>query len=59
LLCGISRIDQTLTAGSSGKIDLRTLAFIGLMVFTICQIMHGQVLGPALSMLWKALILAE
>ena len=55
----LSRIDQTLSAGSAGKIDLRTLAYIGLMVFTIRQIMKGQVLGPALPMLWNALSLAD
>jgi hypothetical protein len=59
LLEGFSRINQALTAGSSGRVDLRTLTYIGMMALTINQIMRGQVLGPALPMLWNALSLVE
>lgn len=58
LLAGISRVDRTLTEESSGLLDLKTLAYLGLLVFSIRQIMQGHVLGPALPMLWNAMSLA-
>jgi hypothetical protein len=58
LLAGISRFDRTLTEESSGLLDLKTLAYVGLMVFSIRQILQGHVLGPALPMLWNAMSLA-
>lgn len=59
LLSGISMVDRTLAEESAGMLDLKTLAYVGLMVLTIHQIMRGHVLGPALPMLWNAMNLAE
>lgn len=54
LRSGLSDIGYLLREGSSGSVDLRTLAFLGMMGLTLHQIMRGQVLGPALPMLWNA-----
>lgn len=59
LLMGIKELDKTVASGSAGRVDLRTLAFLVLMVMAVRQIMRGQVLGPALPMLVSAWTLAE
>jgi hypothetical protein len=57
LSSALATVDKALAGSSGGSVDLRALAYIGLMVFTVRQIMRGQVLGPALPMLWQALSL--
>jgi hypothetical protein len=54
LRSGLSGIEQALKSGTAGNVDLRTLAFLGLMGLTLHQVLRGQVLGPALPMLWNA-----
>ena len=54
LRSGLTGIERLLRNGSAGSVDLRTMAFIGIMGLTLHQIMRGQVLGPALPMLWNA-----
>jgi hypothetical protein len=51
----ISMIDKAISGGSGGMVDLRTLAYVGLLGLTIRQAMRGQVLGPALPMMWQAI----
>jgi hypothetical protein len=53
----ISMIDEVISGGSGGTVDLRTLAYVGLLGLTIRQVMRGQVLGPALPMMWQAISL--
>ena len=48
------KYEQALKSGTAGNVDLRTLAFLGLMGLTLHQVLRGQVLGPALPMLWNA-----
>ncbi|MGB5260910.1 MAG: HMA2 domain-containing protein [Gammaproteobacteria bacterium] len=57
LSSGIAMIDKTLADSSGGRVDLRALAYIGLMAVTVHQIRRGQVLGPALPAIWQALSL--
>ncbi|MGD8311664.1 MAG: hypothetical protein PVJ66_03640 [Gammaproteobacteria bacterium] len=59
LAAGISTLDRLIADESAGVLDLKTLAYIGLMVFTVRQIMLGNVLGPAVPMLWNAMSLAD
>lgn len=59
LSSGLSGIEQALKSGTAGSLDLRTVAFIGMMGLTIHQILRGQVLGPALPMLWNAYSLID
>lgn len=54
LRSGLTGIEQLLRNGTAGSVDLKTVAFIGVMGLTLHQIMRGQVLGPALPMLWNA-----
>ena len=54
LRSGLNGIEQLLRNGTAGSVDLKTVAFIGVMGLTLHQIMRGQVLGPALPMLWNA-----
>ena len=56
---GIAMIDAAITDSSGGRVDLRTLAYIGLMAFTLRQVLRGQFLGPALPMMWEALRLVD
>lgn len=56
---GISMIDKAIAGGTGGSVDLRALAYIALVGFTVRQIMRGQVLGPALPMLWQAMSLVD
>lgn len=59
LLSGFSLVDRTLFEESAGLLDLKTLAYLGLMFFIIRQVMQGNILGPALPMLWNAMNLVE
>jgi hypothetical protein len=54
LRSGLSAIEQGLRSGTAGSVDLRTIAFLGMMGLTLHQVLRGQVLGPALPMLWNA-----
>jgi len=56
---GFSRINDAVAEGSTGKIDLRSLAFIGLMGLSAQQIYRGNIVGPAVPMLLGALTLAQ
>ena len=51
---GIAMIDQTLLDSSGGRVDLRAVAYIGLMAVTVHQIRRGQLLGPALPLIGQA-----
>jgi hypothetical protein len=59
LRSGLSGIEALLKSGTASSIDLRTVAFIGMMGLTLHQILRGQVLGPALPMLWNAFSLID
>jgi hypothetical protein len=59
LLSGLGQVNQVISQGSGGRLDLRTTAYIGLLVLSIRQIMQGHVLGPALPMLLHAWSLAD
>lgn len=59
LRSGLTGIEQLLRNGTAGSVDLKTVAFIGMMGLTLHQILRGQVLGPALPMLWNAFSLVN
>lgn len=56
---GFSWIDQVVSEGSTGKVDLRSLAFLGLIGLSAQQIYRGNIIGPAIPMLLSALDLAQ
>jgi hypothetical protein len=58
LLSGISRIDQLVDEESSGVINLRTVTVVAVILLAMRQMRRGELLGPALPMLWNALELA-
>jgi hypothetical protein len=45
--------------GSEGRVDLRALAYIGLMGVTLLQLRRGNLLGPAIPFLWQAFSLLD
>lgn len=59
LQSGLSRINQIVAAGSEGRLDLRTLAYLGLMTVTITQAIRGQLLGPSIPLLFNAMSLID
>jgi hypothetical protein len=55
VLKGISTVGQAIDGETSGSIDLRTLLFVALVLLAVRQMMRGDLLGPALPLLWNAL----
>ena len=51
---GLAMIDKALADSSDGRLDLRAVGYIGLMAVTVYQIRRGQLLGPALPVIWQA-----
>jgi hypothetical protein len=58
LLSGISRIDQVIREESSGVANIRTVVIVVAVLLAIRQFRRGELLGPALPLLWNALALA-
>ena len=48
------RMDQSLHAQSAGSLELRTLAFLILVASAARQVVRGEMLAPAASLLWYA-----
>lgn len=59
LRSSLSGIGNLVREGTAGSVDLRTLAFLAMMGLTLHQVLRGQVLGPALPMLWNAFSLID
>lgn len=58
LWSGLRQVDQGVRRTSSGSADLRTLLFLLLLGLAVAQLLRGQVLAPAASLLWYAFDLA-
>ncbi len=58
LRSGISKANQALSETSSGSVDLRTLVVVGAIGLAIHQMLRGNLLGPALPLVWRAVDLA-
>lgn len=56
---GFSWLNQAISETSSGDLDLRSLAFLGLIALSIQQIMRGNIMGPAIPMLFNAMSLVQ
>ena len=56
---GLAGIEQLLKNGTAGSVDLKTVAYVCMMGLTVHQIMRGQILGPAMPMLWDAIRLID
>lgn len=56
---GLAMIDKALTESSGGRLDLRAVAYIGLVAVTLHQIRRGQVLAPALPLIFQAFSLLD
>lgn len=54
LLASVHNADATLRAATDGAADLRTLMFLMLTGLAIAQILRGQIMVPATSLLWYA-----
>ena len=55
----MAMVDKALFDGSEGRVDLRALAYIGLMGVTLLQLRRGNLLGPAIQFLWQAFSLLD
>jgi len=58
LQSGISKLDQLIREESLGVANLRTIVVVAAALLAIRQFRRGELLGPALPMLWNALELA-
>jgi hypothetical protein len=52
---GLRRLDRELARASNGELDLATATGAGLLVLAAVQLLRGQVLAPASTLLWYAL----
>jgi hypothetical protein len=52
---GLAGIDRLLGEGTGGGVDLRTVAFIVTMGMAIRQVMRGQIMVPAFTLMWHAM----
>lgn len=50
----VERMDQTLAGLTGGLGDVRSLAFVLLVILALSQAARGQLLAPAASLLWYA-----
>ena len=55
----MAMIDKALFDTSEGRVDLRAVAYIGMMGFTLLQLRRGQILGPAIPFLFQAFSLLD
>jgi hypothetical protein len=51
----LRRLDQELTLATEGEVDLATLTLAGLLAMAAVQLIRGQVLAPAATLVWYAL----
>ena len=49
-----ARIDEAVKRQTAGEIDARSLAILGLLGTAFAQILRGDILGPAIPLLWYA-----
>lgn len=49
---GLADVDATVRELSGGEMDTRALAFCGLLAISAVQLLRGNVLAPAATMLW-------
>jgi len=59
LFAGFEQIDKQLLSGSDGSVDLRTLVFIAALALAIRQMSRGDIISPALPLLWSAMEMAS
>lgn len=59
LFAGFDQIDKELLSGTDGSVDLRTLVFITALVLAIRQMSRGDIVSPALPLLWSAMEMAS
>jgi hypothetical protein len=55
LISGLSKIDRLINEESAGIANLRTLVVAAAVLLAIRQFRRGELLGPALPLLWNAL----
>lgn len=59
VLKSFNRINETLSEGSAGNFNLQSFAFVGLVALAAHQAYRGNILAPAISLLWNAFDLAQ
>ncbi|PPD34606.1 MAG: hypothetical protein CTY21_09700 [Methylomonas sp.] len=52
---GVAEFDQQLTRLSAGRVDLRSLLFLGFAGLTVHQAAKGNIMSPASTFFWRAL----
>ena len=52
---GLQTIDRNLKRISNGRVDMNTALFLGLGALAVHQVMKGNLLAPASTLLWYAL----
>jgi len=58
LQSGLSKLDQLIREESLGVANLRTIVIVAAVLLAIRQFRRGNLLGPAVPLLWNALELA-
>lgn len=56
---GLQTMDSTLRGVSSGQLDLRGTALLGLLGMGLYQAAQGEVLAPAVTLFWYAFALSQ
>ncbi len=52
---GVSQFDQQLSQLSAGRVDLRSVFFLGFMGLAVHQAVKGHIMSPASTFFWRAL----
>jgi len=58
IFSGVSKLDRAITSLTDGRADLRTVLFVVAVILAIRQLARGNILGPAVPLMWMALELA-
>ncbi|MDX1655797.1 MAG: hypothetical protein R3310_11365, partial [Candidatus Competibacteraceae bacterium] len=56
---GVDRLDDLLTQGSRGSLDLRALLLLSLLAMLLVQFHRGQIMAPATTLIWYILDLLD
>ena len=52
---GVNQVDHLITTGTRGHVDMQSIFFILFLGLGLQQLWRGQIMQPAIPMLWRAL----
>lgn len=55
----VANVDMTIRRLTNGELDARSVMFCGLLAFSAVQLLRGNILAPAATMLWYTAELAR